>query len=278
MRSLWIVSHQGGVGKTTTSVNLAFLAAEGCRVLLVDADPADSIRSALQLHKHKQKQELMKGSRRLGVIHRGILPQGDILTPVATGETAAALADILAALATPLLQARYDLAIFDAPLGWPPTILPPAATPQEVVWLARAPEVFREPQRLQSWLTQEFSQDPRWNLHGVLLTLVPGPVEIWAEYAWADRLPALQRETGLPLLPLVMPHDPEVAKALVLGKAVGRLNAHSPAGKSYRTLLSLLRLHDVSVRPEEVSVRLPQGGLRADAGHVLQMPSSLSRF
>ena len=53
MKTICIFNQKGGVGKTTTNINLcAYLAMEGYRVLTIDIDPQGNTTSGLGLDKN----------------------------------------------------------------------------------------------------------------------------------------------------------------------------------------------------------------------------------
>ena len=87
MRKLLVASQKGGVGKTTTSINLAAAAAmAGARVLLLDADPLSNISTSLNLAEHPGRQPLRQSGIELpGMLVSNVLPGLDVLCPYEDG-------------------------------------------------------------------------------------------------------------------------------------------------------------------------------------------------
>jgi len=130
MRTIAIVNHKGGCGKTTTAVNLAgCLAAQGRRVLLVDADPQAHATLALGINPDAIDANLYDvlaepiGSARLEDV---VLPVRDGLDLAPSGIALGALEPRLAgerlerrsehlAAALAGASARYDFTLIDCP-------------------------------------------------------------------------------------------------------------------------------------------------------------------
>jgi chromosome partitioning protein len=128
MSVLTVVSQKGGVGKTTTTLNLAFaLASRGWKTLLVDTDPQGGI--GLSLNRHGSSPGLaayLSQSITLtaAVLHTR-LPEFDLLPvgmiPMQDAHAFAThLADgtSLKRLTADAGAARYDLVLFDTPAGF----------------------------------------------------------------------------------------------------------------------------------------------------------------
>ena len=118
MRKLLVASQKGGVGKTTTSINLAAATAlAGARVLLLDADPLSSISSSLNLGQHAQRQPLRQAGVDLpGVLVSNVLPGLDVLSPYEDGGCSDDdLEMLLSCFATSAFQECYGCLVVDTP-------------------------------------------------------------------------------------------------------------------------------------------------------------------
>jgi len=240
VRKLLVASHKGGVGKTTTCINLAAATAQaGSRVLLVDADPLSAISASLNLNEHPGRQTLRQGGiDRPGVLVTGAIPGLDIISPFEEGGcTDRDLDDLLVMLASPSFADCYGCMIVDTPpfMGGNPEQM--LNTCDEFVVVMRAePLAYRTlPAFLE--LVQR-SKRPGKNIQmlGILLTLPEGePIGSRWECELRGRF-------GPRILPQVVPYDEEVGKALLLGQILSLYNPEAEAARQYLQLAETLTL------------------------------------
>lgn len=230
MRSLLVASQKGGVGKTTTAVNLAALAAaSGKRVLLLDADPLGSVSASLHLTREPNERSNPVAVTGGGTLWSDAVPGVDVVTPYPDGDTAErhlqAYLDVL-----PRAAAGYDLVVIDAPpmLGPRPKALLRSADEVLVVQRAEPLSIRTMPSYL-NLIQQARGEGSACQLRGVVLTLPEGvPAGGTAEVRLRGVFPGV--------FPQAVPFDPQVGRALVVGAPLVRAATGSPAARAYEAL------------------------------------------
>ncbi|MGL6076462.1 MAG: ParA family protein [Fimbriiglobus sp.] len=240
MRTLLVASQKGGVGKTTTALNLATLTAQsGKRVLLIDADPMGSVCASLLLSRDEESRrpprvDTVTGD---GALWNEVYPKLDIINPYPDEQgTDEQLIGFLNAIPDSPVARFYDVVVIDAPTMTGPRTKALLKACQEVLIVQRAePMSFRTLPPLLEIMREVKAEGCELQLRGILMTLPSGvPLGGKAEMAI--------REKFRGILPQVIPFDPEINKALTLGKPSVVVQPTSQMTKQYRAVAVALGL------------------------------------
>ena len=237
MKVLAVYSIKGGVGKTATAVNLAYLAARsGRRTLLWDLDPQGASSFYLRIRPKVDKpRKLLRGKRPLADAVKGSDFEGLDMLPA---DPAYRRMDILLDEAKkPTVQLRrlveqleddHELLILDCPPSL--TLVSEnvfRAVDAMLVPVIPTPLSLRTLHQLLDFLAEESL----------------GEVPVWPFYALADRRKQLHREildsrpdTRVPLLSTVIPYHSEVERMGLHRAPVAAYAAKSPAATAYVAL------------------------------------------
>jgi chromosome partitioning protein len=240
VRKLLVASQKGGVGKTTTSMNLAAATAStGTRVLLLDADPLSNVSTALNLAEHPRRLPLRAAGIDLpGVLVPDLMPGLDVLSPYEEGCcTDEDFERLLKALATPAARQSYGCMIVDVPPFMGGNAAQLIASCDEFLLVMRAEAMaYRTLPAFLELVQRSSHEGHTLPMRGILLTLPEGEEP---GFRWEREL---RGRFGSRVLSEVIPHDDSIGEALRSGRIGSDLHPDSPAARQYHQLVSKLGL------------------------------------
>jgi chromosome partitioning protein len=251
-QALAIVSQKGGVGKTTTAINVAAaLALRSVKTLLVDVDPQGSVRYGLGLHTAADRvglSDFLSGERELAdVVRPTSLPWLRVVTPGTITELGThddylrrvASEDGLSRLIARARERGYTV-VLDTPPGLGAIVHRVLAASQRVlVPLQCEPLALQTTTQILRGIRDALTTNPSLVLEGILLTMVEAGNPVSERVASYVRG---QMPRGL-VLDLEVPRTPASSEAFAAGQPLVVRSPDDAAAKAYMELASRLQDH-----------------------------------
>ena len=245
--TLAVVSQKGGVGKTTTAINLAAaLARRGTRTLLVDADPQGSVRFGLGLPSEGGGvAEYLEGSAQLqDIIRNSPLAFLNVVLAGSVAESGDHVSYQQLVAKSPRLPELFRLArdrgfavVVDTPPGLGPIVQAVMASSDRVIVpLQCEPLALQTTSQILKGIRDAVSRHPGLRLEGIVLTLYDQDSAICRKIV--DRV----REQLPPslLFDVPVPRTAATVEAFAAGQPVVLRSPDDPASAAYAALAEAL--------------------------------------
>lgn len=237
-----VLNQKGGVGKTTTAINVAsYLAKAGRSVLVVDLDPQGNSTSGLGVDKHKlsatlydvlfSRAEVSKALNKTNVKNLFLLPSnanlaGAEVELVAEAHREHKLAKVLAGL-------NYDYILMDCPPSLGLLTINGLTAATDVLIPVQAEYYALEGLSQLLSVIQQVQQalNPSLNLLGVVVTLYDSRNSL-SEQVKAE----LAQHFGEKLFQTIIPRNVRLAEAPSFGKTIAEHDKWSKGARAYKAL------------------------------------------
>ena len=250
-RVVSIANQKGGVGKTTTAVNLAAsLAVLERRVLLIDLDPQGAVAPCFGVDR-----KLIKGGALDLFVHGGeivkfIIPVGKVdlgIVPVNVWNDEDEEAYLHAVSSEILTKALdevrpfYDYIIFDNPPTVGPVAVASLTASDSVLIPVQCEDMsvrtLGRLMQLERKIAQR--QNPRLTLEGILLTMVDGRTTMTARI-----VNTMRRNFGNVLFQTVVPRSVDLAKIVARGQPLLFTHVATRGAQAYLALAAELKARE----------------------------------
>jgi chromosome partitioning protein len=245
--TLAVVSQKGGVGKTTTAINLAAaLAKLGTRTLLIDIDPQGSVRFGLGLRGEGGGiAEFLEGTKELPEIVRATSqPFLRVLLAGAVADTGDHAEYQHLVATSPKLKELFELAVqrgytvvVDTPPGLGPIVQSVlAASDRVLVPLQCEPLALQTTSQILKGIKGAMAKHDNLRLEGIVLTLYEEESAICRKIAERVR----QQLPPELVFEIPVPRTPATVEAFAAGQPVVLRSPDDPASLAYTALAEAL--------------------------------------